>query len=177
MFTLGSTVSLKRPLGYDDAAEDKSFRMLVYDDSRVIDGQTLEYGLRASTSIGNLNFMGWYYTGKLIDDEDWKKHLHFDFDYYPESNFVLNEDANVDHYWFGARADYTVFNTNFRGEYIQSLDGFLPRSGFYGEITRDIQLPFLENSVKFWEGMVNLMLMKKWYKVVMAIHTMHFYHF
>ena len=148
MFTLGSTVSLKRPLGYDDAAEDKSFRMLVYDDSRVIDGQTLEYGLRASTSIGNLNFMGWYYTGKLIDDEDWKKHLHFDFDYYPESNFVLNEDANVDHYWFGARADYTVFNTNFRGEYIQSLDGFLPRSGFYGEITRDIQLPFLENSVK-----------------------------
>ena len=148
MFTLGSTVSLKRPLGYDDAAEDKSFRMLVYDDTRVIDGQTLEYGLRASTSIGNLNFMGWYYTGKLIDDEDWKKHLHFDFDYYPESNFVLNEDANVDHYWFGARADYTVFNTNFRGEYIQSLDGFLPRSGFYGEITRDIQLPFLENSIK-----------------------------
>ena len=33
MFTLGSTVSLKRPLGYDDAAEDKSFRMLVYDDT------------------------------------------------------------------------------------------------------------------------------------------------
>ena len=28
--------------------------MLVYDDSRVIDGQTLEYGLRVSTSIGNL---------------------------------------------------------------------------------------------------------------------------
>ena len=51
MFTLGSTVSLKRPLGYDDAAEDKSFRMLVYDDSRVIDGQTLEYGLRASSSL------------------------------------------------------------------------------------------------------------------------------
>ena len=148
MFTLGSTVSLKRPLGYDDAAEDKSFRMLVYDDTRVIDGQTIEYGLRGSTSLAGLNLMGWYYTGKLIDDEDWKKHLHFDFDYYPESNFVLNDDANVDHYWLGGRADYNIFNTDFRGEYIQSIDGFLSRSGFYGEISRDVKLPFLDNSVK-----------------------------
>jgi len=148
MFTLGSTVSLKRPLGYDDAAEDKSFRMLVYDDTRVIDGQTLEYGLRGSTSLAGLNLMGWYYTGKLIDDEDWKKHLHFDFDYYPESNFVLNDDANVDHYWLGGRADYNIFNTDLRGEYIQSIDGFLSRSGFYGEISRDVKLPFLDNSVK-----------------------------
>ena len=147
-FKIGSTIALKRPLGYDDAAEDKSFRMLVYDDTRVIDGQTLEYGLRGSTSLGNLNLMGWYYTGKLIDDEDWKKHLHFDFDYYPESNFVLNDDANVDHYWLGGRADYTIFNTNFKGEYIQSIDGFLSRSGFYSEISRDVQLPFLDNSVK-----------------------------
>ena len=114
MFTLGSTVSLKRPLGYDDAAEDKSFRMLVYDDTDVIDGQTLEYGLRASTSLGNLNFMGWYYTGKLIDDADWKGRLHFDFDYYPESNTIQSADANIDHYWLGGRADYTIFNTNFR---------------------------------------------------------------
>ena len=149
MFTLGSTVSLKRPLGYDDAAEDKSFRMLVYDDTRVIDGQTIEYGLRGSTSLAGLNLMGWYYTGKLIDDEDWKKHLHFDFDYYPESNFVLNDDANVDHYWLGGRVDYNIFNTEFRGEYIKSLDGFLSRSGFYGEISRDIQLPFLDNTVRF----------------------------
>ena len=151
MFTLGSTVSLKRPLGYDDAAEDKSFRMLVYDDTRVIDGQTIEYGLRGSTNLAGLNLMGWYYTGKLIDDEDWKKHLHFDFDYYPESNFVLNDDANVDHYWLGARADYNIkqTNTDIRGEYIKSIDGFLSRSGFYGEITLDAKLPFLDNNVKF----------------------------
>ena len=148
MFTLGSTVSLKRPLGYDDAAEDKSFRMLVYDDTDVIDGQTIEYGVRASSSLGNLNFMGWYYTGKLIDDADWKGRLHFDFDYYPESNTIQSADANIDHYWLGGRADYTVFNTNFRGEYIQSVDGFLQRNGFYGEISRNINLPFLDNSIK-----------------------------
>ena len=148
MFTLGSTVSLKRPLGYDDAAEDKSFRMLVYDDTDVIDGQTIEYGVRASTILGNLNFMGWYYTGKLIDDADWKGRLHFDFDYYPESNTIQSADANIDHYWLGGRADYTVFNTNFRGEYIQSVDGFLKRNGFYGEISRNINLPFLDNSLK-----------------------------
>ena len=148
MFTLGSTISLKRPLGYDDAAEDKSFRMLVYDDTYVIDGQTIEYGLRASTSLGNLNFMGWYYTGKLIDDADWKGRLHFDFDYYPESNTVQSADANIDHYWLGGRADYTIFNTNFRGEYIKSKDGFLFRNGFYSEVSRNLELPFLDNSIR-----------------------------
>ena len=148
MFTLGSTISLKRPLGYDDAAEDKSFRMLVYDDTYVIDGQTIEYGLRASTSLGNLNFMGWYYTGKLIDDADWKGRLHFDFDYYPESNTVQSADANIDHYWLGGRADYTIFNTNFRGEYIKSKDGFLLRNGFYSEVSRNLELPFLDNSIR-----------------------------
>ena len=148
MFTLGSTVSLKRPLGYDDAAEDKSFRMLVYDDTDVIDGQTVEYGVRATTSLGNLNLMGWYYTGKLIDDADWKGRLHFDFDYYPESNTIQSADANIDHYWLGGRADYTIFNTNFRGEYIKSMDGFLPRNGFYGEVSRSFELPFLDNSIK-----------------------------
>ncbi|MAP66673.1 MAG: hypothetical protein CMF80_03095 [Candidatus Marinimicrobia bacterium] len=148
MFTLGSTISLKRPLGYDDAAEDKSFRMLVYDDTDVIDGQTIEYGLRASTSLGKLNFMGWYYTGKLIDDADWKGRLHFDFDYYPESNTVQSADANIDHYWLGGRADYTIFNTNFRGEYIKSKDGFLLRNGFYSEVSRNLELPFLDNSIR-----------------------------
>jgi len=148
MFTLGSTISLKRPLGYDDAAEDKSFRMLVYDDTDVIDGQTIEYGLRASTSLGKLNFMGWYYTGNLIDDADWKGRLHFDFDYYPESNTVQSADANIDHYWLGGRADYTIFNTNFRGEYIKSKDGFLLRNGFYSEVSRNLELPFLDNSIR-----------------------------
>ena len=44
---LGTSIALKRPLGYDDAAEDKSFKMLVYDDGEKIDGQTVEYGVRA----------------------------------------------------------------------------------------------------------------------------------
>ena len=80
-FKFGSTIALKRPLGYDDAVEDKSFRMLVYDDAEN-DGQTIEYGVRGSMDLGNFNIMGWYYAGKLIDDEDWKKRLHYDFDYY-----------------------------------------------------------------------------------------------
>ena len=70
-FKLGSTIALKRPLGYDDAVEDKSFRMLVYDDAEKVDGQTVEYGVRGSMKLDNFNIMGWYYTGKLIDDEDY----------------------------------------------------------------------------------------------------------
>ena len=46
--SIGASIALKRPLGYDDAAEDKSFRMLVYDDTEKLDGQTIEYGLRGS---------------------------------------------------------------------------------------------------------------------------------
>ena len=61
-----------------DFVPNKSFRMLVYDDTDVIDGQTVEYGVNLSyLSLGNLNLMGWYYTGKLIDDADWKGRLHF----------------------------------------------------------------------------------------------------
>ena len=139
-FKFGSTIALKRPLGYDDAVEDKSFRMLVYDDAEKVDGQTVEYGVRGSMNLDNFNIMGWYYTGKLIDDEDWKKRLHYDFDYYAtvEPDNVLSENANIDHYWFGVRAEYSIFNTLLRGEYIQSEDGFLPRSGYYVQASRKI---------------------------------------
>ena len=34
---------MKRPLGTEDAAEDKSFKMLVYDDYKSLDGQTIEF--------------------------------------------------------------------------------------------------------------------------------------
>ena len=42
----GASIALKRPIGYDDALEDKSFRMLVYDDTQKNDGQTQELGFR-----------------------------------------------------------------------------------------------------------------------------------
>ncbi len=141
-FTFGSSIALKRPLGYDDAVEDKSFRMLVYDDAEKLDGQTVEYGIRGAFSLDSFNLIGWYYAGKLIDDEDWKKRLHYDFDYYAtvEPDNVLSENANIDHYWFGVRAEYSILNTLIRGEYIQSEDGFLPRSGYYVEASRDFNI-------------------------------------
>ena len=147
---LGSSIALKRPLGYDDAAEDKSFKMLVYDDGEKTDGQTVELGVRAKTNVGPLNFSGWYYYGKLIDDEDWKKRLHYDFDWYSqvEADTVLNKDANRDHYWYGGRASILLSNILIRAEYIKSIDGFLPRDGFYTEIRTKIPL-FLKNDLLF----------------------------
>ena len=147
---LGTSIALKRPLGYDDAAEDKSFKMLVYDDGEKIDGQTVELGLRAKYSLGPLNLSSWYYYGKLIDDEDWKKRLHYDFDWYAEvePDDVLNKDANIDHYWYGGRASILVSNVLFRAEYIKSLDGFLPRDGFYTEMRTKVPL-FLNNDLLF----------------------------
>ena len=147
---MGTSIALKRPLGYDDAAEDKSFKMLVYDDGEKIDGQTVELGLRAKYSLGPLNLSSWYYYGKLIDDEDWKKRLHYDFDWYAEvePDDVLNKDANVDHYWYGGRASILVSNVLFRAEYIKSLDGFLPRDGFYTEIRTKVP-SLLNNNLLF----------------------------
>ena len=148
---LGTSIALKRPLGYDDAAEDKSFKMLVYDDGEKIDGQTVELGLRAKYSLGPLNLSSWYYYGKLIDDEDWKKRLHYDFDWYAEvePDDVLNKDANIDHYWYGGRASILVSNVLFRAEYIKSLDGFLPRDGFYTEIRTKVP-SLLNNNLLFF---------------------------
>ena len=40
---------------------DKSFEMMVYDDTKKIDGQTLEFGMRAETSFEPLKLQGWYY--------------------------------------------------------------------------------------------------------------------
>ena len=141
IFDYGASIALKRPLGYDDALEDKSFRMLVYDDTEKTDGQTYEVGLRGKMDLGFMNFQSWYYTGKLIDDEDWKKRLHYDFDYYAnlEPDNVLSRDANIDHSWYGLRGEMNVFNSLLRAEYIGSVDGFLNRGGFYGEISSNVQ--------------------------------------
>ena len=140
IFDYGASLALKRPLGYDDAVEDKSFRMLVYSDGEKIDGQTYELGLRGGLNLGTFKLQGWYYTGKLIDDEDWKKRLHYDFDYYAtvEPDDVLSKDANIDHSWYGGRAEYQLFNTLLRAEAIYSKDGYLNRGGFYGEATSTI---------------------------------------
>ena len=141
IFDYGASIALKRPLGYDDALEDKSFNMLVYNDTEKTDGQTYEFGLRGKMDLGIMNFQSWYYTGKLIDDEDWKKRLHYDFDYYAnlEPDNVLSKDANIDHSWYGIRGEMNVFNSLLRAEYIGSVDGFLNRSGFYGEVSSNVQ--------------------------------------
>jgi len=136
----GASISLKRPIGYDDALEDKSFRMLVYDDTQKNDGQTIELGFRGQYSLEPFKVQAWYYFGSLIDDADWKKRLHYDFDYYGniEKHTVLNKDAYVGHFWFGGRAELTLFDALIRGEYIFSEDAFLPRDGFYFEVGRKL---------------------------------------
>ena len=145
--SIGLSVALKRLIGYDAAAEDKSFEMMVYDDTKKIDGQTLEFGLRAERTLAPLKIEGWYYFGKLVDDEEWKARLHYDFDYYvlKEADDVLTKDANIDHYWYGGRAEVNLMGSLFRGEYIASQDGFLPRDGFYVEGRR--KLSFGNNSL------------------------------
>ena len=145
MFEYGASIALKRPLGYDDAVEDKSFRMLVYGDSEKVDGQTYEVGVRGGLKFNSLKVQSWFYTGKLIDDEDWKKRLHYDFDYYAtlEPDDVLSKDANIDHSWYGVRGELNIFNSLVRGEFIGSTDGYLKRNGYYGEVSSNVQKDLL----------------------------------
>jgi len=145
--SIGLSVALKRLIGYDAAAEDKSFEMMVYDDTKKIDGQTLEFGMRAETSFEPLKLQGWYYFGKLVDDEEWKARLHYDFDYYAtiEDDQVLSKDAYVGHFWYGGRAELLLGNILSRAEYIFSEDGFLPRHGYYVETSTSFDLLSLSN--------------------------------
>ena len=145
--SIGLSVALKRLIGYDAAAEDKSFEMMVYDDTKKIDGQTLEFGMRAETSFEPLKLQGWYYFGKLVDDEEWKARLHYDFDYYAtiEDDQVLSKDAYVGHFWYGGRAELLLSNILSRAEYIFSEDGFLPRHGYYVETSTSFDLLSLSN--------------------------------
>jgi len=145
--SIGLSVALKRLIGYDAAAEDKSFEMMVYDDTKKIDGQTLEFGMRAETSFEPLKLEGWYYFGKLVDDEEWKARLHYDFDYYAtiEDDQVLSKDAYVGHFWYGGRAELLLGSILSRAEYIFSEDGFLPRHGYYVETSTSFDLLSLSN--------------------------------
>tara|TARA_X000001036_G_C20655934_1_gene796938 strand:- start:832 stop:2067 length:1236 start_codon:yes stop_codon:yes gene_type:complete len=146
-FSFGASVALKRLIGYDAAAEDKSFEMMVYDDTEKIDGQTLEFGFRGETSFKPIKLQGWYYFGKLVDDEEWKARLHYDFDYYAniEDDQVLSDSAYVGHFWYGGRAEYALGNIFSRAEYIYSEDGFLPRHGYYLETSTSFDFLSFEN--------------------------------
>ena len=146
-FSFGASIALKRLIGYDAAAEDKSFEMMVYDDTEKIDGQTLEFGFRVETSFKPIKLQGWYYFGKLVDDEEWKARLHYDFDYYAniEDDQVLSDSAYVGHFWYGGRAEYALGKIFSRAEYIYSEDGFLPRHGYYLETSTSFDFLSFEN--------------------------------
>ena len=146
-FSFGASIALKRLIGYDAAAEDKSFEMMVYDDTEKIDGQTLEFGFRGETAFKPIKLQGWYYFGKLVDDEEWKARLHYDFDYYAniEDDQVLSDSAYVGHFWYGGRAEYALGKIFSRAEYIYSEDGFLPRHGYYLETSTSFDFLSFEN--------------------------------
>jgi hypothetical protein len=145
--SFGASIALKRLIGYDAAAEDKSFEMMVYDDTKKIDGQTIEFGFRGEKTLNPLKIQGWYYFGELVDDEEWKARLHYDFDYYAniENDQVLSQDAYVGHFWYGGRAELTLGKILSRAEYIYSEDGFLPRNGYYLETSTTFDFLSLEN--------------------------------
>lgn len=157
----GASLALKRPLGYDSPAEDKSYRILVYDNmpnkTRDWDGVTIESGLRASFNLNPIKITGWYYMGKLYDDYDWQGVLMNDFtDYRIAQGTVLPKNANRDHYWFGGRAELKTALGLFRGEYIYSLDGYLPRSGYYVEFGTPFKLMDLPLYCLFRYGELNI---------------------
>ena len=145
--SFGASIALKRLIGYDAAAEDKSFEMMVYDDTKKIDGQTIEFGFRGEKTLNPLKIQGWYYFGKLVDDEEWKARLYYDFDYYAniENDQVLSQDAYVGHFWYGGRAELTLGKILSRAEYIYSEDGFLPRNGYYLETSTTFDFLSLKN--------------------------------
>jgi hypothetical protein len=143
---LGLSFAMKRPLGTDDAAEDKSFKMMVYDDYDDKDGQTFEYGGSLGLKVIGLTAEGWYYTGKLIDDYDWKTSLGFlpGYDDIANSNPDWEEDDKT-HWWYGSRVSLDRGNIHIRAEYIDALDGLLPRNGYYAEGSYRLKLKRIKN--------------------------------
>jgi len=125
----GASFAMKRPIGTDDAAEDKSFKMLVYDDYADKDGQTFEYGGMLGLEAFGFSAMGWYYTSELIDDFDWKIQLKQNLQDYTS----LGDPTDKTHYWYGGRVGYDGCGIHLRGAYIESMDGNLPRLGYYAE--------------------------------------------
>ncbi len=133
----GLSFAMKRPLGTDDAAEDKSFKMMVYDDYEPKNGQTFEYGVKAGVELAGLSALGWFFTGELIDDWDWKASLKQSLA--PYSN--MGDETDRTHYWMGGRAGYEIGGLNLVGEYIQAQDGLLTRDGAYGELSYSLNAP------------------------------------
>ena len=133
----GLSFAMKRPLGTDDAAEDKSFKMMVYDDYEPKNGQTFEYGVKAGVDIAGVSLLGWYFMGELIDDWDWKASLKQSLA--PYSN--MGDETDISHYWMGGRAGYNIAGLNLVGEYIQAQDGLLTREGAYGEASYSMKAP------------------------------------
>lgn len=127
--TGGLSFAMKRPLSSDDAAEDKSFKMLVYGDYLKKDGQTFEYGVTGGFEAYGLYVKGWYYTSELIDDFDWKIQLSQTLAYYD----LLGDKTDKTHWWYGGRIGLDKWNIRARAEYIESVDGLLPRDGYYAE--------------------------------------------
>ena len=143
---LGLSFAMKRPLGTDDAAEDKSFKMMVYDDYEDRDGQTFEYGGSLGLKAFGLFADGWYYTGKLIDDYDWKYNLGFlpGYDDIANSNPEWEENDKT-HWWYGGRLGLNRSNIHIQVEYIDALDGLLPRNGYYAEASYKLKLKGIKN--------------------------------
>jgi len=125
----GLSVAMKRALGSDDAGQDKSFKMIVYDDYDVKDGQTTEFGVNARVDFSGLYAQGWYYFSELIDDFDWKIQLSQTLSGYD----ALGDKTDKTHYWYGGRVGLELGNLSARAEYINGQDGNLPRWGYYGE--------------------------------------------
>ena len=142
----GLSFAMKRPLGTDDAAEDKSFKMMVYDDYEPKNGQTFEYGVKVGAELAGLSLLGWYFTGELIDDWDWKISLKQSIANYDKRG----DETDKTHYWYGGRVTYQMAGMQVRGEYIDAQDGLLDRYGYYGEGSYALKAPaFLQsNSIK-----------------------------
>ena len=143
-FSTGLSFAMKRPLGTDDAAEDKSFKMMTYDDHINKDGATFEYGAMAGIDLVGLGLsaQGWYYTGQLIDDFDWKLQLGGlpGYDNVAEAyDDPVGDDLT--HFWYGGRVGFDKWNMHLRGEYIGSQDGHLTRDGYYVEGSYRIKAP------------------------------------
>jgi|TARA_Y100000310_G_scaffold345540_1_gene466249 hypothetical protein len=152
----GLSFNMKRPLGSDDAAEDKSFKMIVYDDYDNKDGQTFEYGSTLTLKAFGLSAQGWYYTGELIDDFDWKTQLSQTLAGYDD----MGDRSDRTHWWYGGRGGFDRFGIHIRGEYISAQDGLLPRDGYYVEGSYSLEtenfLPVQAVEPLFRYGTLNL---------------------
>lgn len=137
----GLSAAMKRAFDTDDVAEDKSFKMMVYGDYEPKDGQTWEYGFKAGAEIAGVLAEGWFYTGELMDDYDWKTSLSQSLNGYD----ALGDEEDKTHYWYGGRLTGEWGPVHTRGEYIYSKDGLLPREGAYVEV--GLRLP--ENLTAF----------------------------